>query len=138
MRVNKRTAMHNIFDSACLKGYSFPFRIRSVHHCKRRRWEAARLDVQHCVCIMLTFGFLSVTVSHNVYKTQRCGMQSSKLMEGSSEVISVCECVCVVRVSAYVRESQSAELHLLVNHHPNTIYTFHCETWKKNQADLGN
>lgn len=37
--VNKRTAMHNIFDSAFLKGYFFPFRIRSVHRCIRRQWE---------------------------------------------------------------------------------------------------
>lgn len=68
MRVNKRTAMHNIFDSAFLKGYFFPFRIRSVHRSKRRRWEASGLDVRRCVSATLTFAFLSVTVSRNVCK----------------------------------------------------------------------
>lgn len=87
MPVNKRTAMHNIFDSAFLKGYFFPFRIRSVHRCQRRQWEAAGLDVLRCVSATLTFAFLSVTVSSILCKAQRCGAQSSKLMEGSGEVI---------------------------------------------------
>lgn len=91
--VNKRTAMHNIFDSAFLKGYFFPFRIRSVHRCKRRLWEAAGLDVLRCVTATLTFAFLSVTVSRNVCTARRCGVQSSKPMEGSSEVIRVHACV---------------------------------------------
>lgn len=62
--------MHNISDSACLKGYSFPLKIRSVHHCKRMQEEAVRLDVLHCVCLSLKFCFLSVTVRDNMYKKQ--------------------------------------------------------------------
>lgn len=60
--------MHNIFDSACLKGYSFPFKIRSVHHCKRMQAEALRLDVLPCFCLSLKFSFLSVTVRDNTDK----------------------------------------------------------------------
>lgn len=104
MRVNKRTAMHNIFDSAFLKGYFFPFRIRSVQRCKRRQWEAAGLDVLRRVSATLTFAFLSVTVSRNVCKARRCGMQSSKLMEGSSEVIRAHVCAPACKSFACARQ----------------------------------
>lgn len=120
MRVNKRTAMHNIFDSAFLKGYFFPFRIRSVHRSKRRQWEAAGLDVLRRVSATLTFAFLSVTVSRDVCKARRCGMQSSKLIEGSSEVIRAHACACASPACesvacSRVNKSQRAELHLLAN-----------------------
>lgn len=68
MRVTKRTAMHNIFDSECLKGYSFPFKIRSVHHCKRKLKELAGLDARQHVCLSLKFGFLPVSDSDNIHK----------------------------------------------------------------------
>lgn len=86
--------MHNIFDSAFLKGYFFPFRIRSVHRCRRRRREAAGLDVLRCVSATPTFAFPSVTVSCNVCKAPRRGMQSSELMEGRGEVISAHKSAC--------------------------------------------
>lgn len=70
MKVTKRTAMHNIFDSACLKGYSFLFKIRSVHRCKRTE-EALRLDVLQRVCLSFKFCFLSVTVRDNMDKNRR-------------------------------------------------------------------
>lgn len=144
MRVNKRTAMHNIFDSAFLKGYFFPFRIRSVRRCKRRRREAAGLDVLRCVSATLTFAFLSVTVSRNVCKAQRCGMQSSELMEGSGEVISAhagaCACVrararvCVRIVCVRVNISQRAELHLLANPSCNSMCACHRVPFPGSQA----
>lgn len=42
MRVTKRTAVHNIFDSACLKGY-IPFSVKKLGHfitnAARRQWD---------------------------------------------------------------------------------------------------
>lgn len=78
MKVTKRTAMHNIFDSACLKGYSFLFKIRSVHRCKRTE-EALRLDVLQRVCLSFKFCFLSVTVRDNMDKNRVLRHTSSEL-----------------------------------------------------------
>lgn len=115
MRVTKRTAMHNIFDSACLKGYSFPFKIRSVHHCKRKQWEAARLDVLRCVCLSLKFVFLSVTVRDDMYKNHH-----SMAYNHHNWWRRAVEWSAIWRV-AVVCGSQSAELHLLVKGNYNSI-----------------
>lgn len=64
--------MHNIFDSVCLKGYSFRSKLGQFITAKETGEEAVRLDVQQCVCLSFKFCFLSVTVRSNMDKNHQC------------------------------------------------------------------
>lgn len=114
MRVTKRTAVHNIFDSACLKGY-IPFSVKKLGHsitaneCSK---EAVGLDVLQRVCLSLKFCFLSITVRDNMDKNHRfhgihhqnwCS-EAGVGVWGGGQQSGMC-LLCA---------SQSAELHLLV------------------------
>lgn len=117
MRVTKRTAMHNIFDSACLKGYSFLFKIRSVHRCKRTEEEAVRLDVLQRVCLSFKFCFLSVTVRDNMDKNRRSTTYIIRTEEQRSD-----QQPGMFGVFWHGSGTQSAELHLLAKAGQNNLF----------------
>ena len=50
--VTQRPALHNIFDSACLKGYPFSFKMRSLCGCRHRERGLGVLET--CVFIAKT------------------------------------------------------------------------------------
>lgn len=69
--VTKRTLLHNIFDSECLKSYYIRSKLGQFVTAKKRLGGGWRLDVLQRICLSLKCCSLSVTVSNNTDKNHR-------------------------------------------------------------------